>query len=77
MSRSNAKRKITNVDAVCEALAAKKLALDTNEPPASLRMELFSFFDKNRPAEMITQVEFIAKNSQIDSKKRQQTKVVS
>lgn len=69
MSRNNSKRKISQVDDVCGMLqAAKKHALDIIETPVSLRMEFFSFFDKNQPMHTLTQVDFIAVNGRGVSK---------
>lgn len=73
MSRNNKKRKISHVHDVCDSLlGSKKRAHNINEPLVSMRMEFFSFFDKNQPMHTLTKVEFIAVNGPTDSKRSSQ-----
>lgn len=65
------------IDGCISLQASKKPAYDINETPVSIRMEFFSFFDKNQPPQTLTQVEFIALNGKIGSKRAQHTNVVS
>lgn len=74
MSRKNLKRKVTQVDDVCDSLrAAKKRAMDEHVTSASLRLDCFSFIDKTQPTHSLTQIEFVA----IDATKSESNRIVS